>query len=441
MLGSNANGITNKQDSLKHTISTLKPSIVTLQETKARKLGSVKLQGYQIFEKLRTGIAGGGLLTAVDENLAPVLISTGKEDESEILTVQVKAGQHDIRIINAYGPQEDDGSKQEIYKFWQEVEEEITTAKDDQCLVVLQLDANAKIGKQYIKDDPNDTTANGKILLDVVERQNLTIANTLNLCKGVITRERATTVKVEKAVIDYIIVCEDMKNYLEKMTIDEDRIFVLTKYASKKGLKKKTVSDHNILFGKFSILFDRQPKTLRREFFNLKDKVGQKAFLEETSASEALSSSFLPSRSFPHNANIFFKSLNGCIHKCFDKIRISSGGKIGSNPIQEKMKLRTELKIFVKNCSCQIEKKKAEDKLEEVENFLTENCAAKNAEIIKEHIREVEREDGNFSQLKMWKLKKKLCPKIGDPPMAKKDENGTLISQGPVLTNECTARS
>ena len=176
ILGSNCNGIKNKQESLKNSINVFKPSIVTLQETKARKTGSVKLKGYQVFEKIRSGGSGGGLLTAIDENLTPVLVSTGKEDNSELLTVQVKVGQHDIRIINAYGLQEDDCDKEEIYSFWKKIEEEVITAKDENCLVIIQLDANAKIGREKIKDDPNEISANGKILLDMVERQNLTIA-------------------------------------------------------------------------------------------------------------------------------------------------------------------------------------------------------------------------------------------------------------------------
>ena len=207
---------------------------------------------------------GGGLLTAVNENLTPVLITAGQEEDSEILTVQVKAGEQDIRIINAYGPQEDVCSKDDIYKFWQEIEQEISTAKDDNCLIVIQLDANAKIGKENIKDDPHDTTVNGKILLDLVERQNLTIVNTLEKCSGVITRERITTTNVEKSVIDYVIVCEGMMNYFMDMQIDDKRIFVLTKYAGKNGAKRKTISDHNILFSRFSILFDRKSKTVRK---------------------------------------------------------------------------------------------------------------------------------------------------------------------------------
>ena len=150
ILGTNSNGISNKVESLKHNINIFQPSVLTLQETKARKLGSIRLEGYQIFENIRVGGGGGGLLTAVDQNLKPVLISTGKDEETEILTVQAKVGIHDVRIVNAYGPQEDDG-KQDVYKFWQEVEQEIITAKDENCLVVIQLDANAKLARKIIK--------------------------------------------------------------------------------------------------------------------------------------------------------------------------------------------------------------------------------------------------------------------------------------------------
>ena len=87
LLGTNSNGITNKLESLKHNIDIFKPTVVTIQETKARKLGPVKLKGYQIFEKIRITGGGGGLLTAVDQNINPVLIYTGKDEDTEIITV------------------------------------------------------------------------------------------------------------------------------------------------------------------------------------------------------------------------------------------------------------------------------------------------------------------------------------------------------------------
>ena len=47
---------------------------------------------------------------------------------------------------------------------------------------------------------------------------------------------------------------------------------------------------------------------------------------------------------------------------------------------------------------------------------------------IKNMITDVENEDGTFSQLKLWKLKQKVCPRPVDPPMAKIDGEGNLIT-------------
>ena len=52
------------------------------------------------------------------------------------------------------------------------------------------MDANAKVGGKVIKGDPHNITNNGKIMMDIIDRQNLTIANSLDICKGKITRER-----------------------------------------------------------------------------------------------------------------------------------------------------------------------------------------------------------------------------------------------------------
>ena len=135
ILGNNSNGIKAKKDSLINTLNFFnRPSCVLLQETKLRFPGSLKIKGYQIFEKIRKGL-GGGLLTAIDEDLSPLLISSGDCDV-EILVVQVQVEKEKIRIINAYGPQETE-NKEKIVTFWQEFEKEIIRAKDENCWVVL----------------------------------------------------------------------------------------------------------------------------------------------------------------------------------------------------------------------------------------------------------------------------------------------------------------
>ena len=67
------------------------------------------------------------------------------------------------------------------------------------------------------------------------------------------------------------------------MKIDEDRFHVLTKYASKKGLRQHKVSVHNnILVCRFSIQVEIMMRTVRKEFFKLKNIEDQEKFYHET---------------------------------------------------------------------------------------------------------------------------------------------------------------
>ena len=60
LLGTNSNGLRTKKESLYKAINELKPSVVTVQETKYKNAGSIKIPGYQIFEKLRNNRNGEG---------------------------------------------------------------------------------------------------------------------------------------------------------------------------------------------------------------------------------------------------------------------------------------------------------------------------------------------------------------------------------------------
>ena len=127
IMGTNAAGLKTKKDSLVNNLKVFNnPSCITIQETKLRIKGSLKLNNYQVFEKLRPGL-GGGLLTAIDQNLDPVLIESSN-DECEILVVQCQVGGEKIRIINGYGPQEDENCNKR-FTFWQALEQEIMAGR------------------------------------------------------------------------------------------------------------------------------------------------------------------------------------------------------------------------------------------------------------------------------------------------------------------------
>ena len=138
-MGTNAAGLKAKKDSLIENIRLFeRPSVITIQETKFRKMGTLKIENYEVFEKIRMGSYGGGLLTAVDKSLEPVLIEAANE-EAEVLVVQVKIGKSLIRIINGYGPQEDDPLVKKL-AFWQAIEQEVVHAKNSQCMILIQCD-------------------------------------------------------------------------------------------------------------------------------------------------------------------------------------------------------------------------------------------------------------------------------------------------------------
>ena len=74
-------------------------------------------------------------------------------------------------------------------------------------------------------------------------------------CVGTITRERKLDNKTEKSVIDYFIICETLKNYLDAMTVDENREMVLRHAIKRKKDNDYVKSDHNVLICKFLLKF------------------------------------------------------------------------------------------------------------------------------------------------------------------------------------------
>ena len=66
------------------------------------------------------------------------------------------------------------------------------------------------------------------------------------------------------------------------------------------------------------------------------------------------------------------------------------------------------------------------EKIEKLEEEISEMCTEKNANIVREHA--IETLEGKLSQPGLWKLKQRLCPPAKDPHMAKIDEKGNIIT-------------
>ena len=196
-----------------NAIKALSPAVILLQETKLYKQGVVTLKGFVTFEKQRKYGAGGGLFTAVHENLAPMMIEND-DDNEDILIVDIKHSESDIiRTINCYGPQEyprnkkvsDDEANSSINSnsnFFLKLQTEIESAKNHGCLICIQMDANSKFGSNIIKGDPNEKMSeNGKALFEIIQNNNLVLVNSSQKCSGVITRYRKSKKTVRLLLI------------------------------------------------------------------------------------------------------------------------------------------------------------------------------------------------------------------------------------------------
>ena len=125
--------------------------------------------------------------------------------------------------------------------FYVALEEEVIKAQNEGKSIIMELDANCKLGHNYIANDPKPMSVNGKIMAGIIDRYALCVENGLGgRVKGAITRKRVTKNNIEESIIDLVIVSRDMVNHIESVHIDEDKIKVLTSITkTKKGVVKR----------------------------------------------------------------------------------------------------------------------------------------------------------------------------------------------------------
>ena len=204
IIGTNANGLSTKKESLVHLLASENPQGFMIQETKMRRKNQLKISGYQLFERVRKGKGGGGIMIGIRNDIGSVPVIVSEHDEVEILVIEVAFKSLVIRFLTAYGPQEE-APEDEINKFYATLEEEIVNCEEHNCGLIAELDCNAKLGSHVMAGDPNSMSSNGKLLWDIVERRECMVVNTSDKCNGTITRSRLKGGKLEESVLDYVV--------------------------------------------------------------------------------------------------------------------------------------------------------------------------------------------------------------------------------------------
>ena len=111
-----------------------------------------------IFEAIRKSKEKGGYMLGIHVNLNPVPIAE-YGDTFELTVVEIGIAKTYIRILTWYGPQET-WDLQDKVPFFTSWEKEISLAESEGWSVIIKMDANSKLGKHYIKDDPHPISEN-----------------------------------------------------------------------------------------------------------------------------------------------------------------------------------------------------------------------------------------------------------------------------------------
>ena len=283
------------------------------------KPGRIKCENsknYTIFELNRKDSKGGGLCTMVKPDLNPVWVSEGS-DEVELLVIEVHIDSLSVRVVNAYAPQEADSVERKA-AFWARLHQELIEAEEAGCAVIIQMDGNLHAGDTIIANDPNPMNKNGRLFSTFLSNNpSINLLNSSEKCEGLLTRKRKKGNKIEEAVLDFVLVSEELEPFVKAMKIDEDRSFPLTSY-----LNKRTVnSDHFTITLELDISFNKQKK-VRTEQFKFKSAEGMKIYKHILDNENNLLSSLERGDDLETQATNWFTQLNKIFARSFKRIRI-----------------------------------------------------------------------------------------------------------------------
>ena len=407
MFSNNFAGLKGKMTSFTSELRNFNASIFTGQETHFTSKGRVNIKDFETFESIRKSKEKQGSIIGVHKALKPVLIEEYNE-AFELIVVQFVVKNRNIRVITGKGPHENYPEDVRL-PFFLALEEEVVKAELSGCSVMIEIDANSKLGPAYIPHDKKQSP-NGRILAGIVKRQKLKVGNGMKKCKGTITRTRTTINGTEESSIDVVLLSEDLADLVEEIIIDTERKHSMTKLSKIKNVE----SDHNTIVTKLKINWNPKIIPQKISVFNLKNKECLKSFKEHTSKGNNLSKIMDEEEDLDKATNKLMNKFTKVLHKCFRKIGVKEGTK-------------TTNKEDLYNKWKEIKNKTDEESVKETKK-IEEEISNDYYEKIKDATKDIDCENGGVNSSKLWKLKKHLCPQTRDPPTAMLDSTGNLVT-------------
>ena len=293
------------------------------------------------------------------------------------------------------------------------------------CLIMM--DSNCWLGFNYFKSDPNPQNENSKLFQNFLDRnESLSVLNLHPSCEGVITRSRIVMDKTEKSCLDFLLVCDKMLPFFERMVIDEKKELALSNFRGKTPKKAAKTSDHNVIIAEFGLKYSKNKTEETETKFNFNDEEGMKLYRQMTSRKGFFTKYFTSNKPFTQQFNQWERTFKKCLSRCFKKIRVGKQ-RVNSNKVQ-KSKL---FKLMKDRKHANI--RKEQNKMDEIEDNIREEERQYFKEEIEKDLNVVK--TLGFSR-GMWKLRNKYFPKkCSSLPVAKLNEEGQIITNKNELKN------
>ena len=200
-----------------------------MQETKCGPGEMKTIDGFVTYEHHRSEGGGGGLSISARTTLKPALVRDGG-NRAEALTIDIHVKKMTISCTTAYGPQENARTSKKT-EFLDYLEEEVLRSRREGKGFLLQGDLNSWLGPEVLPGDKRKQNRNGKMFAQFVKKNNLTIVNSLPLCKGLITRSRLRQGELVQSTLDFFVVCGLVLPFVAELLIDSEKKYRLTNYA------------------------------------------------------------------------------------------------------------------------------------------------------------------------------------------------------------------
>ena len=171
----------------------------------------------------------------------------------DIVVVRVEMAHCTVRIILGYAPQETD-LVEVREQFFTELEIEIAKCKLVDELPIVVGDLNAKI---YLNNGEVEATSpNGRLLLEIINNQELDVLNFHEKCEGKWTHVVRTSGSA--SVLDYIMTDKQVTETVEQIIIDENCVLCPFSVRKRKNGVEPKFSDHNAMILKMKMVHEKK---------------------------------------------------------------------------------------------------------------------------------------------------------------------------------------